>query len=156
MLDELGVKVGTSVDNNYRTNIIKGLNGNVSIVVDGEEIYVKSSDTLPVRFEVTKDDTYVQNIINNNSYKYGKLVNLYLNIQPKDATMGTGAYKLASGAPAPLNGIEFFAGEYISNGNILQRLLIDENGDIYWWYNNQFENSTGYRIAVNLVYLTTD
>ena len=41
--DELGVKVGTSVDNNYRTNIIKGLNGNASIVVDGEEIYSKGA-----------------------------------------------------------------------------------------------------------------
>ena len=42
--DELGVKVGTSVDNNYRTNIIKGLNGNASIVVDGEEIYSKGQN----------------------------------------------------------------------------------------------------------------
>ena len=142
-----------------------------------KDIYVKTFDTLPVgtevdydgstvpdgwtevddysAFEVTKDDTYVQNIINS-SYKYGKLVNLNLNIQPKNATMGTGGYKLASGAPAPLNGIEFFAGEYTSGGNVLQRLFIDENGDIYWWYNNQFENTSGWRIAVNLVYLTTD
>ena len=142
-----------------------------------KDIYVKAFDTLPVgtevdydgrtvpsgwtevdgysAFEVTKDDTYVQNIINS-SYKYGKLVNLNLNIQPKNATMGTGGYKLASGAPAPLNGIEFFAGEYTSNGNILQRLFINENGEIYWWYNNQFENTSGWRIAVNLVYLTTD
>ena len=142
-----------------------------------KDIYVKAFDTLPVgtevdydgsvvpsgwtevdgysAFEVTKDDTYVQNIINS-SYKYGKLVNLNLNIQPKNATMGTTGYKLASGAPAPLNGIEFFAGEYTSNGNVLQRLFIDENGDIYWWYNNQFENTSGWRIAVNLVYLTTD
>lgn len=49
--DELGVKVGTSVDNNYRTNIIKGLNGNASIVVDGETIYTKGQNEEYSTFE---------------------------------------------------------------------------------------------------------
>ena len=99
--------------------------------------------------------TYVKNI-ENNSYKIGKLVNLNIQIQPQTITMGTSFYKMLTGLPKPLSSFEFFTNEYTSSGNIAQRFYIDENGDIYWWYNNQFENNMGWRILINISYLTND
>ena len=153
--DELGVKVGTSVDNNYRTNIIKGLNGNASIVVDGEEIY-KQHKIIPI--------TINANYIYNNGidcniicYKMGNLVLLVVSTlafkvgdMPNEST-------LLSGLPKATDFYTFYLSSSIP-GTAPFRAIIGTDGTVKRHYSvdPQYGDSANKQYYGVLMYPTND
>lgn len=91
--DELGVKVGTSVDNNYRTNIIKELNGNASIVVDGEEIYSKQK----------VEEAKINTAYNCYTRKIGNMVQLAVQFSNSSNPVNISGYRTISLGTVPNN-----------------------------------------------------